>query len=348
MGGGNGQQCEWGEFLMAGISFQYYRNYNSTDTTFYIGSGGNPLATVDELGWSAPSGKVFKEWNTLSDETGTSFSPGSYNENGYNLYAIWEVPVSIDYLTTDQELTSVANAIRTKGGTSASLVYPTGFVSAIEAISSGTDVSDTTATAGDVRTGKYFYTSAGVKTQGTIADQAAQTITPTTTDQTIASGKYLTGAQTIKGDANLVAANIAKDVTIFGVTGTHEGGGGGGGTMTAYSASNTPAPSNYKLTFTGVTKEPLAFFVNSNTTNDMGNENQITQIAGIKNPESVTGWDSYTVITASSASIGRIAASTFIYPSYNSTNNTFIVDLPSAGNFKSGRTFSLKYYALDA
>ena len=54
--------------------------------------------------------------------------------------------------------------------------------------------------------------------------QAAQTITPTTTDQTIASGKYLTGTQTIKGDANLVASNIASGVSIFGVTGTHSGG----------------------------------------------------------------------------------------------------------------------------
>lgn len=42
-----------------------------------------------------------------------------------------------DYLTTDTELTSVADAIRTKGGTSAQLVYPTGFVSAIEAIPTG-------------------------------------------------------------------------------------------------------------------------------------------------------------------------------------------------------------------
>lgn len=42
-----------------------------------------------------------------------------------------------DYLTTDTELASVANAIRTKGGTSAQLVYPTGFVSAIEAIPTG-------------------------------------------------------------------------------------------------------------------------------------------------------------------------------------------------------------------
>lgn len=42
-----------------------------------------------------------------------------------------------DYLTTDTELASVANAIRMKGGTSAQLVYPTGFVSAIEAIPTG-------------------------------------------------------------------------------------------------------------------------------------------------------------------------------------------------------------------
>lgn len=39
-----------------------------------------------------------------------------------------------DYLTTDTELTSVANAIRTKGDTSEQLTYPAGFVSAIEAL----------------------------------------------------------------------------------------------------------------------------------------------------------------------------------------------------------------------
>lgn len=57
-----------------------------------------------------------------------------------------------------------------------------------------------------------------------VPTQAAQTITPTTTDQTIASGTYLTGAQTIKGDANLLAENIKKDVTIFNVVGSYEGG----------------------------------------------------------------------------------------------------------------------------
>lgn len=62
-----------------------------------------------------------------------------------------------------------------------------------------------------------------------LTTQAAKTVTPGTTNQTaVASGRYTTGAVTVKGDANLKAENIAEGVSIFGVTGTHSGGGGGG------------------------------------------------------------------------------------------------------------------------
>ena len=60
-----------------------------------------------------------------------------------------------------------------------------------------------------------------IKTIGTA--KTAATYTPGTTDQTINSGYFLTGAQTIKGDADLVAGNIKSGVQIFGVTGTYEG-----------------------------------------------------------------------------------------------------------------------------
>ena len=45
--------------------------------------------------------------------------------------------VDTEYLTRKSELMEVADAIRAKGGTSAQLVYPTGFVSAIQAIQTG-------------------------------------------------------------------------------------------------------------------------------------------------------------------------------------------------------------------
>lgn len=73
------------------------------------------------------------------------------------------------------------------------------------------------------------YVASGTK-QATkqLTTQAAQTITPGTSNKTIASGRYLTGTQTIKGDANLVAGNIKSGVSIFGVAGSYEGSGGGG------------------------------------------------------------------------------------------------------------------------
>lgn len=49
----------------------------------------------------------------------------------------------VDSSQLDTDLTSVANAIRTKGGTSAQLAFPAGFVSAVQAIPTGTTPTGT-------------------------------------------------------------------------------------------------------------------------------------------------------------------------------------------------------------
>ena len=51
-----------------------------------------------------------------------------------------------EYTVNAADLTSVANAIREKGGTSAQLVFPSGFVSAISGISTGVTVQSKTGT----------------------------------------------------------------------------------------------------------------------------------------------------------------------------------------------------------
>ena len=134
-----------------------------------------------------------------------------------------------DYFVKEESLTNIANAIRNKAGISGELKFPNDFITTINNIdgagsdtSGGVDTSDATATANDILSGKTAYVN-NQKITGTITSQAAQTITPGTTDKTIAAGKYLSGTQTIKGDSNLIASNIKNGVSIFGVTGNYVG-----------------------------------------------------------------------------------------------------------------------------
>lgn len=75
-----------------------------------------------------------------------------------------------------------------------------------------------TAQPAEVLSGKTFTNDNGEQT-GTMPNRGAMTITPTTTDQVIPAG-YHNGSGKVKGDANLIPANIKNGVSIFGVTGT--------------------------------------------------------------------------------------------------------------------------------
>lgn len=93
----------------------------------------------------------------------------------------------------------------------------------ITASVSGTQDVTPNVTAGYISSGTAGTITVAGSAEQQLSTVGATTYTPGTTDQTIASGKYLTGAQTIKGDVNLIASNIRKGVTIFGVTGTFTG-----------------------------------------------------------------------------------------------------------------------------
>lgn len=118
-------------------------------------------------------------------------------------------------------------------------------------ISSGADVSSTTAEASDVLSGKVFYNSAGVLTSGGIQTVSAYAydnicvvpsgyisspqiievgsailateITPSASSQIISAGGYLLGDVVIEGDSSLIASNIVSGASIFGVSGTYAG-----------------------------------------------------------------------------------------------------------------------------
>lgn len=106
-----------------------------------------------------------------------------------------------------------ASAPSTISGTSATVSTGTNTLTLSKTVSVTPVVS-----AGYVSSGTA--TNSSVSLTASVTTKAAATITPGTTAQEIAAGTYLTGKQTISGDANLVSSNILSGKTIFGVAGS--------------------------------------------------------------------------------------------------------------------------------
>lgn len=102
----------------------------------------------------------------------------------------------------------------TISGTSATVSTGTNTITLSKTVSVTPSVTE----AGYISSGTAGNSS--VSLTASVTTQGATTYTPGTSDQTISSGTYTTGTQTIKGDANLVASNIVSGKTIFNVSGT--------------------------------------------------------------------------------------------------------------------------------
>lgn len=119
------------------------------------------------------------------------------------------------------------------------------------------------ATAEDVLEGKTFTSTAGIKVTGTakatVPTLQAKTVTPSSAEQTVTPDSSYDGLSsvTVEGDTNLVAENIKRGVSIFGVVGSFEGSGGGGGGGSSYNCEAyhiTSASAKLHFTTTGTVK----------------------------------------------------------------------------------------------
>ena len=190
--------------------------YNNVPEVNIPKSGGGTAVFTDTSDATLSSGDAMLSGNTAY-AGGTKYTGTIATKTGTDITASGDtVTVPAGYYAS-QNTKSVsagsATAPATISGTSASVSTGTNTLTLSKTISVTPSV-----TAGYVASGTAG--NSAVSLTASVTTKAAATITPTTSNQEIAAGTYLTGKQTISGDANLVAGNIKSGVSIFGVSGS--------------------------------------------------------------------------------------------------------------------------------
>ena len=199
----------------------------------YVGSGitqrdsddltvSGPIVTAPAGYYAAAASKSVASM-TLPTSASSSATSGATNKAtiGRSTSTRYiNIPVGYNSTASYYTISAVANGSATNSGTasasSATVSTGTNTLTLSKAVS-----ITPTVTAGYISGGTAGNVT--VSLTASVSTKAAATITPGTTNQTIASGTYLTGTQTIAGDADLVAGNIRSGVQIFNVTGTYAG-----------------------------------------------------------------------------------------------------------------------------
>lgn len=207
------------------------------------------------------------------------------------------------------------------------------------------DISDTTATASDVALGKQFYTTAGVKTEGTAVGSGNAISVVDTTDSHGGTIRTITAVDI--SDTTAIASDVASGKYFYLANGTKtlgtasSGSGGTGqtatGTITGDGTNILEIPCNFA---------PDLIYVYGDMSDDVANRG-ITSLMIIKNVAMYASYDSsasstneYAVVLRNITGYNESDTST-VHATYS--NNTLIIDTvqnSSSSKWRSGQVYN--------
>ena len=213
-----------------------------TDENDSHGGKVRPITAVD-LSGDTVSASVLLSGYTAHNALGQAIT-GTASGGGGN----YQSKTDINPSTSSQTITPDAgydalSSVQINAMPTGTATAPTSISGTSASVSTGTNaiiLSKTVSVTPQITTAGYISSgtagNSSVSLTASVTTKGATTYTPTTSNQTIASGTYLTGTQTIQGDSNLVGSNILSGKSIFGVAGTVT-------FQTIYSGSTTPSSS---------------------------------------------------------------------------------------------------------
>ena len=210
---------------------------NRIPTSYIVPSGNKEITAngtgIDVTAYATVSVAVPTGGGSTPDPMTLPTSTSSSATSGYTSKATISRSTSTQYLNIPPGYLSAGAYYTISATPNGSATAPSSISGTSATVTTGTNTLTLTKTVSVTPSVSAGYVSAGtagnssVSLTASITTKAAATITPGTTNQTIASRTYLTGTQTISGDSNLVAGNIKSGVSIFGVAGSYTGSGGG-------------------------------------------------------------------------------------------------------------------------
>ena len=237
----------------------------------------------------------------------------------------------------------------TKTVASGTVTAPASITGTSATVSTGTNtltLSKTVSVTPNVTTAGYISSgtagNSSVSLTASVTTKGATTYNTSSSDQTIASGTYLTGTQTIRGvtTSNLTAENIKSGVVVtvgdsadadrvLSVTGTYTGGGGSSKAIYTYKGLASRTANSYGSTNASVTVTKAGTYtisyvaVRGSSSGTMGTNLHIGSTSGTNN----TTWNSGTYGQAVTLTNQTISANTTvtIYATSGNTSRTIYV-----------------------